>query len=153
MTTTTFTPGTVVRYKSERPNNWCREGMALADERGRLVDTYWESTGEEHHLSEVEIATVEVLFNVCDFMELPRHSEYTWPDYHPDDRQVITSQHGLRRRLLVRHGARPDLPTRIENAREAVREAEEAVASAESSLRWRREDLARLIDGQPEARS
>jgi hypothetical protein len=137
-------PGTVVEYQSERPNGWCREGMAIADDRGRLVDTYWESAGDSHFLTDAEIATAKTLFNLNDCIELPRGSERTWESYALEDRHVVTSQHGLRRRLFVRTGAEPHLPTQIENARAAVEKAERDLESAQRQLGWKRDDLAKL---------
>lgn len=140
-----YAPGTVVRYISERTDYWCREGMAVAGKDGRLVDTYWESTSDAHVLTAAEQATVTVEFCIGDYRELDRHERHTWEDYHSDDRQEITAQHGLRRRLFIRIGAEPDLDTRIENAREAVRLGEGIVARAESNLARRREVLAELL--------
>ncbi len=135
-------PMTVVHYTPE--NDWCREGTAIADNDGRLIDTYWQSRGN-NALSAAEETSAQVIFHLSDYRELERAEHYRWADYHPSDRQVITSQHGLQRRLFVRKDAEPDLATRIENAREAVREAEQAVRSAERTLEFRSNALAQLI--------
>lgn len=140
--------GTVVRYtpdESRHNPRWCREGMAIADERGRLVDTYWCTSGDQHVLNEVEVESVEVLFSLDDYRELDRRHERTWQEYRPEDRQVVTSQHGLRRRLFVREGAEPDHDTKVSNAREAVAEAEREVASARGRLRSAQWDLDLLL--------
>lgn len=142
-TKTTPRPGTVVRYQSERADRWCREGMAIADDRGVLRDTYWDS-GNNHVLTDSEAATAEILFVLAEYRELPQAERLSWDDYHSDDRRWITSQHGLVVRLFVRIGAEPDLGTRIENARGAVREAEKGVDSAKRTLEWRRQELAKL---------
>lgn len=139
-----FQSGTVVRYDSERRDGHCREGMAIADDRGVVYDTFWEGGTESHVLTESELATAQPLFHLQDYRELSHTERYTWRDYHPDDRQTITAQHGLRVRYFVRLAAGPHLGTRIQNAREAVREAEAQVESAQSALAWRREELARL---------
>lgn len=138
-----FEPGVVVSYV---PNNtWCREGTAIADDRGRLVDTYWTSGNDV--LSEAEAASAVPLFNLRDYREVGPSELRAWEGHHPDDRQVITSQHRLRRRLFLRVGAKPDHTTQIENARQAVREGEDAVGSAERTLKMRREYLAYVENG------
>lgn len=144
-----FRPGDVVRYEpAEWPGRhdrmWCREGMAIADENGLLWDTYWSTGNDCHNLVDREMATARVLFNLADFRELERHEAYTWREFHPDDRALITSQHGLQERRFVRVGSGPDLGTQIENAREALAEAERQVESAKQTVIWRREHLAEL---------
>jgi hypothetical protein len=139
------TPGTVVRYDSERLDGWCREGMAVADAQGTFVDTYWSvGVGDDHVLTASEAATAQTLFHLAAYRELLDAERHSWHSYHPDDRQVITSQHGLVVRYFVRIGAAPDHGTRVENAREAVLEAAEQVESAQRALTYRREELARL---------
>lgn len=143
-------PGDVVRYApdpSRHDPRWCREGMAIADERGILFDTYWGSGGDNHRLNAVEVATAEVIFNVADYDELDRYARASrgiWETYHPDDRRVLTSQHGLQRRWFIRKGADPDMATQVASAEEKVLEAEEAVASAQRRAEWAREELADL---------
>jgi hypothetical protein len=129
----------------------CREGMAFVSDRG-IIDTYWRSTGdgESHILTADELATAKVLFNIRDFDVLDRYSaasRETWLAYHPADRQRITSQHGLQEELFVRCGAQPHLATQIENARERVNAAEQAVEQAEGFLRRKRGVLAGLEAG------
>jgi len=142
--------GDVVRYRADK--NWCREGMAIATQLPgmvALIDTFWYPSNDpmiRHMLGEAEEATADLLFNVADgtFRELPNGARYSWKDYRPEDRRVITAQHGLTRHLYVRVGSEPDLATRIQNARDDVAEAEEAVRSAESRLEGRRAWLADL---------
>lgn len=146
-----FRPGTVVRYTpdpSRHDPRWCREGMAVADERGVLLDTFWGTGSEAHRLLPVEIATVELEFHLDDFDELDRWrpNEQLWLTYAPADRQRITHQHRLQQRLFIRKGAQPDLSTQIENAEAKVRKAEEAVKSAERDLGWARKELAALAE-------
>ena len=142
--------GTVVRYRPDPSRHdpaWCREGMAIADSDGRLFDTYWGSMSEAHRLQPVELDTIEILFNVNDYDELDRYahgSKAKWETYHPDDRRYVTSQHRLQCRWFVRKGASPDLATQIENAREAVREADEKVEFAKRQAEWLRKGLADL---------
>ena len=144
-------PGVVVRYTpdpSRHDPRWCREGTAIADARGLLVDTYWGSGSDSHLLLAVEIETIEILFHLDDYDELDRYARGTsdlWATYHPDDRKRVTSQHGLQARWFVRKGSVPDLSTKIANAEEKVREAEASVRSAGWRLEWARIDLAGLL--------
>ena len=146
---TEFKADDVVRYTSERRDRWCREGTAIAcGDDAILVDTFWGGYGSDSHvLTPDERATAEVLFNIADYDELDRYnhgSEGTWRKYAPGDRTVITSQHGLQRRWFVRKGAQPNLPTQIQNAREAVAQAEEKLSSAQWWLDSARRELAEL---------
>jgi hypothetical protein len=142
-----FRPGDVLSYLAERYH--CREGTALVRDDGRAVDTFWGSLDSQAHvLTADELSTAERVFNVNNYDALDRYSRgsrLTWETYHPDDRGRITSQHGLQEALFIRKGATPDLATQIANARAAVERAEVEVRSAESSLKWRREDLAKLM--------
>lgn len=150
-----YRAGTVVRYTpdpSRHAPRWCREGMAIADDQGVLFDTYWQSGGDAHRLMPVEVETAEFVFDVCDFDELDRHSRGSaaeWARYHPNDRQVITSQHGLQRRWFVRKGALPDLSTQIANAEDKVRATENEMRLTAQRLDWAREDLANLTTAAP----
>jgi hypothetical protein len=145
---TTFKPGDVVRY--DVAERHCREGMAIAKERAGggvvLVDTFWQSSGE-HVLTDDELTTAEMVFNLADYDELDRYwheSAAKWKTYAPADRETITSQHGLQVRWFVRKGALPDLQTQIENACEAFLDAQTKLRSAEfrAEVAWR--DLAEL---------
>lgn len=149
---TTLKPGTVVRYtpQSQYPGGdarWCREGMAIANKAGHLVDTYWGSGSEAHRVTAAEQASVKVLFHLDDYDELDRWrpDEQKWLSFAPEDRQLITMQHRLQRRLFIRKGALPSRDTLIANAREKVAEAEAEVSSAQRSLDWAQEDLAALL--------
>jgi hypothetical protein len=141
-TKTEFKPGDVVRYTPE--NRWCREGTAVMDERGRLVDTYWYSGGDA--LSAEEVAVAQFQFNLADYDEVG--SESRWSRHNPTDRQRITRQHGLSVRWLVRKGAQPDLATQIDNARQAVADAYEKLRSAEFGVELAWAELKRLEAGQ-----
>lgn len=148
-----MTPGTVVLYTPDPSRfepRWCREGIAIADGKGVLFDTYWDGH-DEHCLNKIEVESAEVLFHLDDFDELDRYSQSsksTWATYHSDDRKRITSQHGLQSRWFVRKGATPDLSTQIENAQEAVDSAKGKVRSDERSLQWAEQELQRLLDTQ-----
>jgi hypothetical protein len=146
----TFSPGDVLDYiPDERWGNHCREGIAIVNESGYAVDTFWGGYGggNEHYLNEKEVETAGLLFRIGDYRKLGDHWGHhreEWLTYAPCDRQVITSQHRLQQTYYVRSGAEPNFATQIANAREAVREAERAVASAQLVVEWRREDLAKL---------
>jgi hypothetical protein len=151
-TKTEFKPGDVVRY--DVADRWCREGTAIAatwKDQVVLLDTYWQSS-DQHRLTDDEVATAELLFNLADFDELPsgRHlgSSGKWMQYSPADRKRITAQHGLVVRYFIRKGAQPDLATQIENARQAVADAYEKLRNAERDVDYARRKLARLEAAQ-----
>lgn len=148
-----FRTGDVLRYRSQRKPDphWCREGLAIVNDRGRAVDTYW-SSGNDHVLTLEELETARLIANLEDW---DLHTQYrrrvgsamqmgAWEDYREEDRLRITQQHGHIEILYVRKGAQPDLGTKIENARTAVEEAESKLQSAQRRLEWAQEDLAKL---------
>lgn len=150
--TATYRPGDVYSYEPADGRH-CREGMALANTDGVLVDTFWmpSGSGVEHVLTFSEAQGVEFLFNVHEgWQALPRHLEYTWVDYAPEDRQVLTGQHGLRKTLYVRTGATPDLATKIANAEQRVADAKYKAESALRAVTWAEETLAALLAEQAE---
>lgn len=116
--------GDVLSYVPRRSH--CREGTAFVVNADRVVDTYWRpfGDGESHVLTEQELTTAEVRFNVHDFDVLDSSgARRKWETYHPDDRSYISSQHGLREVLFVRRGATPDMATQILNAEGEVAES------------------------------
>jgi hypothetical protein len=149
-TATTFKPGDVLTYLTERDH--CRETTAFVLDNGRAVDTFWRGdfergSGEVHSLTAAELETAEVRFNVNDYDQLDLYaasSRALWETYHPDDRGRIPSQHGLQETLFVRRGATPHLETQIENAKADVAKAEAALSVAECRLEWARSYLADL---------
>lgn len=151
-----FRPGDVVRY--DLTERHCREGMAIAYERhGKviLLDTFWGGYGDRHMLTDDEIATAELIFNVNDYDELDEYSRSSpaaWSKYAPADRQLITSQHGLQKRWFTRKGAVEDWPTQIDNARSELEERESEAASASRRVEWARNDLASVIAAAEAAR-
>lgn len=154
----TFRPNDVVRYRSAEHH--CREGVAIAKDCGSsfvLVDTFWQSgSHEDHVLTESEIATTELVFNMEDYDELDRYmssSEGLWNKYATSDRQVVTSQHGLQKRWFIRKGASPDWDTQIENARQVVADYERRLESVRSGLEWARRDLAEVSAAATAARA
>ena len=138
----TYRRGDVYRYTPKE--HWCREGMAIANADGALLDTYWQHSGDNHQLRDGELATAEFVFNLSDYQELAYHDAYKWHDYNPADRQVVTAQHGWCRRLFIRKGSTPDLKTKIQNASDAVTDAEEKLNAAQSWLECRRRELTEL---------
>lgn len=129
----------------------CREGVAFVWDDGVARDTFWRHTDTSaERLTESELATAELRFNVNDYeaLDLYAHSSRpTWMTYHPDDRGRIPSQHGLQEALFLRKGSKPDPSTQIANAQAAVEEAESELRSAEHRLERCRQDLAALQGG------
>lgn len=141
MSQTERRPGDVLSYTPSR--GWhCREGRAIVSTDGRARDTYWGGTWDAHTLSDDELATAELRFNLGDYRSVRYEDE--WLTYALADRGIVTHQGGCQRTYYVREGARPDLATQIDNAREAVEAAERNLESAERRLSWRRDDLAKL---------
>jgi hypothetical protein len=144
-----FKPGDVVRYNPAQHH--CREGIAIAYERGNkvvLLDTFWGGYDDRHMPHADELADAELQFNINDYDELAEYSHSSrgqWEKYAPDDREVITSQHGLQRRYFVRKGACEHWPTQIDNARSKLEECESEAASAQRSVEYAQEFLARVI--------
>jgi hypothetical protein len=135
----TLKAGDVVRYEPE--NRWAMEGLAVAEQRGErvaLFDTFWGNSDRRHVVGPAEF---EVLFNLADY-DVRTAGE--WERHHPNDRRVITHQHGLKRRYYVRKGAAEHLPTQVANARERVAEAEETLRSAQWRLESAQRDLAAI---------
>lgn len=131
----------------DRPNRWCREGVAVELDGGRLIDTFWAGIGSSHQLTEAEVATAVLRFDTDDFDELDeykQHSKATWNTYAPEDRETITSQHRLRSRLFIRKGAKPDLPTQIENASAELERLRGEAAMAQRRVEWAHDALAKL---------
>jgi hypothetical protein len=141
---TALRAGDVGRYQPE--NTWCHEGLAVAEQRGEelvLLDTFWGASER----TRVNPAVFEILFNVNDYDELDRYSHESsarWEKFAPEDRQRITSQHGLQSRWFIRKGAVEHLPTQVENARERLREAEAELRSAQRHVEWAQQELAAL---------
>lgn len=131
----------------------CREGHAVAEERfGKVVllDTFWGISGSDRHLlTDAELATAELKFNLGDYMQVTmstRHlNESTWSKHAREDRQLITSQHGLQRHYYLRHSAKPSWAQQIENAREELAAAEHNAESAARGVDYARSNLAYII--------
>jgi len=140
----------VYEYETlDRPNRWCREGLAVEDGRGGLVDTFWQFGSEMHHLTKAEMETKRFVFDTQEYDELDANrgtgQKMLWEQYRPEDRATITSQHGLSVRYFTRKGAKPDLDTKIENATAAHERALVELQSAQRRVKWARRDLDELI--------
>lgn len=127
----------------------CREGVATQDRPGVFLDTFWGGSGDRHRLNATEVLTLRERFDTDDFVELARDgygsaARAQWQTFAPEDRESVSSQHGLQVRYFVRRGASPDLATQIENAQQKVAEAERALESATSRLHWAKDELRAL---------
>jgi hypothetical protein len=133
----------------------CHEGLAIEDERGNLIDWFWgnsrDSMLDKHVRRDAE--DLKLIANLGDYELTPRDGRESNREYAPNDRLVITSQHGLQRTYYIRKGAMPDLPTRIENARYALREAESAASSAKFQVEYAQSVLAELVASAAKERS
>jgi len=124
----------------------CREGLAIEDERGRLYDWFWGSSRDSMLDKVVPRDAQDLTFvaNLNDYELTARDGRESNSEYAREDRLVITSQHGLQRTYYVRKGAKPDLATKIENARTELREADEKARQAHRNVEWAQKKLARL---------
>ena len=123
----------------------CREGLAIENERGRLIDWFW--GGHDVALDNVvdrDAADLKFVANLGDYEKTPRDGRESNQDYAREDRLTIRSQHGLQKTYYIRKGAKPDLFTKIANARARLQEAESELRAAESQVRWARKELAEL---------
>lgn len=148
-----FKPGDVLRYQPDERH--CREGMAIINDSGRALDTFWWYSGDEHLLTSNELATAELEFNLNDYNQADGSTRHIqkgkWEKYAPSDRGLITSQHGLQPHYYVRKGAVEDWATQINNARQKVDDAVAMAKSAQRQVGYAREDLERVIAAASEA--
>jgi hypothetical protein len=133
----------VYRYRPQQHH--CREGIAVENDRGVLIDTFW---GLDSSLGLDQIVgrdqRLERLGNLDDYVRIGRSAEHPFEDYAPADRLVVPSQHGLQRALFVRRGAQPDHATRVANARRQLEDDVAAAESAQHRVERARAELARL---------
>lgn len=137
-------------YSYAIKDSWCREGVAEVTEYG-VRDTYW-GNHDATPLSEGERASAVLLFDSADYEELDRYSsssKHLWEKYHPDDRKKTTEQHGCYTRWFVKKGAKPDIGTRIENARVRLAEARDELKSAQWRFESRTQELEELEKSKP----
>lgn len=140
--------GLVVRYQPDPSRHdpmWCREGQAVGTGgiEGFLADTYWGSGGDAHLLTVEETESMTVLGHLSDYRLLGRGEPVT--DYAPDDRLLVTHQHGLQRDHYVRIGAVVSYRARITEQVRRVREARDEATRAARRTEWIEDDLRRLL--------
>lgn len=142
MTTATFVPGDVLDY-TPADGSSCREGIAIVREQPLparttyAVDTFGgiDRPGfGAHVLTDAELSTATVSFNLADFDRIDRNHYPLFGDYAESDRRTITEQRGYRVRYYLRRGAQPDLATKIANALRELDNAHGGVASAQRRL-------------------
>jgi hypothetical protein len=141
-----MTAGDVYTYYPTQHH--CREGLAIENDRGVLIDNFWSGDHDPFltHPVPHDAAGLELKGNLKDYDKLGKYDDIN--DYAQADRLVVTAQHGLQRTYYVRKGAKPDLTTKIENARRDVEVAGRAVGSAERTLAYAKEKLAELESQQ-----
>jgi len=137
------------RTATGSPDYYFRAGTAIVQPDGRALDTFTRS--EPHVLRDTELATGRLLFNTLGETWETRNRIGFWSEHRPEDRQELSHGQGNQPTLYLRKGATPDLDTKIANARAEVEQAEQKLCGAESDLRWRREQLAKLEADQAEA--
>lgn len=152
----------VYTYESiERPSRHCREELAVDRffwDREQpiepnvplvLFDTFWGGGSETHRLTDAELATAVLVFDTDDYDMLPRYprdsAHRTWLQYRPEDRKTVTSQHGLQNDYYVRKGSKPDLLTKIENARAHLESRESKLRQATWGVESAQRDLDELL--------
>ena len=135
--------GDVYTYSPKKHH--CTEGLAIENERGQLVDWYWHGDIVWDQIVPKDAEDLVKIANLKDYDLTPRDGRESNEDYAPEDRLVIHAQHGLQRTHYVRKGSKPDLATRIENARERLAEAESEARSAQRRVEWAQEALDKLV--------
>lgn len=118
MTQPSLREGDVLQY--EPGNKHGREGLALVRRSPTHLsgyaapDTYWQHApldrdlGDGHTLTDAELASAVVLFNVADYVRIrkpERDALEHWRRYRPEDRATVTAQHGGRVVYLVKRDA------------------------------------------------
>ncbi|MET0993139.1 MAG: hypothetical protein ABWY20_03235 [Mycobacterium sp.] len=134
--------GDVYTYSPKQHH--CMEGLAIENERGKIIDWFWSGDVVGNQVVSPDAEDLTLIANLGDYEMTPRDGRESNEDYAPDDRLVIHSQHGLQRTHYIRKGAKPDLSTKIENARERLEDAEYKARSARHAVEWARDALAEL---------
>lgn len=101
-----------VRKQWRTDPNWCFDGQ-LEVKNGKLVDTYWRSSGDARVVKLTEGAFVFVC-NLNDVREI-RESETL--QYDEADVFNLSYQHGCYRRFVVRKDAKPSAERMLEEVR------------------------------------
>lgn len=136
-----MTAGDVYSYTPE--DRHCMEGLAIENERGKLIDNFWHGEVVWRQVITRDAADLTLIANLGDYDKLGQYDDIN--DYAKSDRLVITAQHGCQRTYYVRKGATPDLATKIENARAAVAKAEAEAQSAQRHVERAKQELASLL--------
>lgn len=125
----------------------CHEGLAIEDERGNLIDWFWGSSRDSmlDKLVGRDAEDLKLIANLGDYDLTPRDGRESNREYAPEDRLVITSQHGLQRTYYIRKGAEPDRATKIANARHRIEKAQSELRAAEFQVEWARKELSVLV--------
>jgi len=140
-------------YTYTPTDNHCIEGLAIENERGDLIDWFWGgSTVSHRQYVSRDAADLTKIANLDDYELMPRDGRESNEEYAPADRLIIHSQHGLQRTHYIRKGAEPDLITRIENARQQLRNAEVDLSSAQFNVKWAQGQLAKLTESAKESK-
>jgi hypothetical protein len=124
----------------------CREGIAT-EEKGAMFDTFWGYSGDRHRLTNTEISSAVLRFDTEDFEEVKsyvRGAPQDWLDRASQDRETISSQHGLQLSYWIRKGSSPDYATKIKNTKAKLDEAYRELRSAENSIKWAIEELEKV---------
>lgn len=123
----------------------CMEGLAIENERGSLIDWFWNGSIVSHRqIVSRDAAGLTFVANLGDYEMTDRDGSKSNAEYAPADRLTIHAQHGLQRTNYIRKGATPDLATKIDNAKHEVESAEAEMRSAKHHLEWARTKLSEL---------
>jgi hypothetical protein len=124
----------------------CTEGLAIEDERGKLIDWFWGGSRDSmlDKIVSRDAADLTLVANLGDYDLTPMDGRQGNHDYAPEDRLVLHAQHGLQKTHYIRKGAAPDKATKIENARSRLTQAESDARYAQFRLDRAREELAHL---------
>ena len=125
---TRFRQRDIIAYKPESP--FRRDGYAQVHTEWHTDEVYAKDTFDlnDTRLTDAELATGAVLFNLADFEE---RRFLNAEDYHPSDVFVLETRKGLVQRKFLRHGAE-ELPEWLFLSRRlALRESEALRARAE----------------------
>lgn len=145
-----FAPGSIYEYTPDNGERHCREGVAYADSDGSLIDTFWGVPNSDpfirHYLTDTEIATAQLVFNVNDLREARPHETLNW--YPKGTVFAVTSQHGLRRQTYVVPGTQPDAEVIIDEAHAAYLAAKDEAAAAQRRVEWAHDEWMRMLDGR-----
>ena len=120
----------------------CTEGLAIENDRGLLIDWFWGGDVVSHRqYVDRDAEDLKLIANLNDYELTPRDGRESNCNYAPEDRLVITSQHGLQQTFYIRKGSIMDLATRIKNACERLEEAQSEMRSAQRRVEYAQEAL------------